>query len=108
MEIQLHSDCLVLYRPHIVYSKRMERREYNRVNYNELEKIVYKTNNEAFYIYGDVEMCWTRYCSGQLQEKPYKHEKIKKTLLFFNTNFIDMDKFIEEVEKNSDIKIIKE
>lgn len=110
-ELRLYEDKLVFYRPRIVYSPRMIRREENAVLYKDLEKIVYRKTNNSCYIYGDIHIKWTKYQKENnevLEDIPYKDTKINKTLLFFNTNYIEMDKFIKDIEAHSSIKIIQE
>lgn len=109
-ELRLYKDKLVLYRPKITYSKRMTRREVNTIYYNDLEDIKYNKKNNSLYIHGNVHFKWTKYNTNSsiLQDVPYRDKKIDKTLCFLNTDYIDMDDFIKQVETHSNIKIIKE
>lgn len=105
MELRLYDDKLVLYRPKIKYSKRMIRREINTVYFTDLERIVYKKDNNRCYIYGNVIFEWNRFNNDIMQDIPYRNKKINKTLLFFNTHYINMDNFIKKVSENSRIRI---
>lgn len=106
IQIQLYEDYFVLYRPKRYYGKRMTRKEYNKVKYNEINSIEYRQQKNMFVIKANIDTLWYKYDKkGNVLEKPIQAKTIENGLLYFNTMFIDVDSLINELETFIPIKV---
>ncbi len=92
MELCFFGEYLLLYRPKRYYSKRVTRKEYIKMNYNEIEKIKYKKNERQFQIYGTVIAKFYRYLSeNETEQRPSYDKTVEGTLCYFSTRCTDDD-----------------
>lgn len=105
-EIRFYDDYLVVYRNKHYYSKKVQRREYNKFYYKDIEKIEYRKNTKRIQIEGTIEAIWYDYNKdGTLPEKPNYHRTTEGGICYFyTTEEPDVD-FVSEIETHSPIKV---
>ncbi|WP_338470838.1 hypothetical protein R4Z10_18995 [Niallia sp. XMNu-256] len=81
-EIRFYNDYLVVYREKYYYSKKVQRKEYNKFYYKEITKCQYRSQTQRMNIFGDVECIWYNYNKdGTLPEKPFYELRNEHPLL---------------------------
>ncbi|GGA79698.1 hypothetical protein [Ornithinibacillus halotolerans] len=106
-EIWFYDDYLILYREKYYYSRKVQRKEYWKFYYNEIEKIEFGTVKMRIAIYGDVEAIWYDYNKdGTVPEKPTYHRNVNRTICYFYTSADPDVDFVAEIEKHSPIKVV--
>ena len=108
IEIQFYDQYMILYRPQRYYSARVTRREFNKMNYSDISRCVYKADVQRIHFYGTVEAKWYNFNKeGVLNNVPDYDRIVKDTLLYISTKCSDVD-FVSEIEHNSPITVTVE
>ena len=109
MELQFFDDYLILYLPKRYYSRRITRREVNKLKYSDITKCVYNARLQRVHIYGGGVSEWYNYdAKGNLPDKPTKTNAYDEGLIYFRTLFATDVDFKKEIEEHSPLTVIVE
>lgn len=106
MELQFYDDYLVLYRPSRYYSKKVTRKEINKMPYKEISKCTYDKELERIHIYGTVFVKWYQYDkNGNCPVNPTVEKEVKDTLCYIRVKDMKHINFVSEIERHSPISV---
>ena len=109
MELQFYDEYLIFYLPKRYYSKRVTRKQINKMMYTDIEKCVYKSKSKRVHIYGGGESIWYNYDkNGNVPLQPDEIRKVSHGLVYFNTTFAVEIDFVKEIEEHSPLRVIVE
>lgn len=108
IELRFYDEYLIVYRAKRYYDRKVTRMEYNKFIYKDVERCVYRSNQERLHIYGIVSVEWYNYSkSGEVPLQP-TITKTADSLIFIRTSVSPDVDFISEIEKHTPIKVIIE
>ncbi len=108
-ELRFYDDSIVLYRPKRFYSKKVTRMEFNKLNYSDVRKCVYKVKSGRVHIYGNVHATWYNYdSSGNVPQAPTYNRVVNDTLCYFSTKCSSEIDFKQIIETYSPIEVLIE
>lgn len=107
IELQFYDDYFILYLPKRYYSKRVTRKEVNKMMYSDISKCVYKANAQRIHIYGNGSFEFYNYNKkeGTVPQIPTKIGNYQNGLLYFNTSYCSDINIVDEISKHSPIKV---
>lgn len=109
IELQFYDSYLIVYRPKRYYSKKVTRKEINKMLYSDIKRCVYKVNSQRLQIYGNVAATWYNYdANGVVSSTPNYNRMVTDTLCYLSTRCAPNVDFKTEIESHSPIKVIVE
>ena len=108
-ELRFYEDSIVLYRHKRFYNKKVTRMEYNKLNYSDIRKCVYKARSKRIHIYGTVHATWYNYDpNGNVPQEPTYNRIVNDTLCYFSTECSSEIDFKQIIETYSPIEVLIE
>jgi len=109
IELQFFSDRLVVFREKRYISKKVQRKEWYTILYNDVSRCILRSNSEKLCIYCNYDaVCFTYRPDGSLSEKPSYQKHVDEGLCFFYTTFAKDVNFVQEFEEHSPLRVVIE
>lgn len=104
MEIWFYDDYLIIYRESIVVLGQ-KRKQYDKFYYDDIEACVFQRISQKFVLCGQFERIRFKYKrNGIISERPTYH-RIKNTIHYFYTDFIQNIDLTSQIEQYSKIEV---